>query len=166
MKKFDLGQTFQILANVGVIIGLVFLTLEIRQNTSALLAESRQSVLSSTQTELFTLMSNTDVVASIIKEAPLSAEENIRLDLFLTAAMKAREYSWLQFKDGLIDESQWGAEVKNIQVIFDATRTRQWWRESGRLAFDARFAEFVDEVLASSSASNTVWQTTATWSAQ
>jgi hypothetical protein len=57
MKKIDLGQTFQVLANVGVIIGLIFLTLEIRQNTSA-----------------------------------------------------------------LIDESQWNAEVKNIEIIFDAAR--------------------------------------------
>jgi len=28
MKRIDLGQTFQILANVGVIIGLIFLILD------------------------------------------------------------------------------------------------------------------------------------------
>jgi hypothetical protein len=161
-----LGQIFQILANVGVVIGLIFLILEIRQNTSALLAESRQSVLSSTQTELFTLMNNTDIIASIIKEDPLSATESMRLDLFLTAAMKAREYSWLQYEDGLIDESQWRAEVKNIEIIFDATRTRLWWSQSGHLAFDGRFSRFVEEVLATNSATNTVWHTTVTWSVQ
>lgn len=35
MKKIDLGQTVGILANVGVIAGLVFLVVEINQNTQA-----------------------------------------------------------------------------------------------------------------------------------
>ncbi len=32
MKKLDLGQTITILANVGVIAGIVFLGYELRQN--------------------------------------------------------------------------------------------------------------------------------------
>jgi hypothetical protein len=164
MKKIDLGQAVQLFANVGVIVGIVFLILEIRQNTSALLAESRQSVLASAQTELFTLMNNSEIVSSIIKEDGLSAQESVRLDVFLTAAMKAREFSWLQYQDELIDDSQWNAEVRNIEVIFDSTRTRLWWDRSGRLAFDGRFARFVDEVLASDPATNTIWNTMATWS--
>lgn len=33
MKKIDLGQTIQILANIGVIAGILFLAVEIRTNT-------------------------------------------------------------------------------------------------------------------------------------
>ena len=36
MKKMDLGQTVSILANVGVIAGIVFLAVEIRQNQATL----------------------------------------------------------------------------------------------------------------------------------
>ncbi len=36
MKKIDIGQLSQILANVGVLLGLVFLALQIRQNQNAL----------------------------------------------------------------------------------------------------------------------------------
>ena len=32
MKKLDLGQTMTILANVGVIVGISFLAVELRQN--------------------------------------------------------------------------------------------------------------------------------------
>ena len=39
MKKIDLGQTITILANVGVIVGIVFLVVEIRQNTQQLTLE-------------------------------------------------------------------------------------------------------------------------------
>ena len=41
MKKIDLGQTIQILANVGVIAGIVFLGFEIRQNNVQLDIQSR-----------------------------------------------------------------------------------------------------------------------------
>lgn len=34
MKKIDIGQTIQILANVGVIAGIIFLAMEIRTNTA------------------------------------------------------------------------------------------------------------------------------------
>ena len=39
MKKIDLGQTINILANVGVIAGIVFLAFELQQNNELLGAQ-------------------------------------------------------------------------------------------------------------------------------
>ena len=39
MKKIDVGQTMTILANLGVIIGIAFLAVEINQNNSQLAAQ-------------------------------------------------------------------------------------------------------------------------------
>ena len=36
MKKIDLGQTIQLIANVGVLVGIIFLAIEINQNRAAL----------------------------------------------------------------------------------------------------------------------------------
>ena len=41
MKKIDLGQTISILANVGVIAGIVFLGFELRQNNALMAADAR-----------------------------------------------------------------------------------------------------------------------------
>jgi hypothetical protein len=41
MKKIDLGQTITILANVGVIAGIVFLAIELQQNNALLETEIR-----------------------------------------------------------------------------------------------------------------------------
>ena len=38
MKKIDLGQAIGILANVGVIAGIVFLGMELRQNNELVVA--------------------------------------------------------------------------------------------------------------------------------
>lgn len=40
MKKIDLGQAISILANIGVIAGIVFLVVEIQQNTAAIRSQS------------------------------------------------------------------------------------------------------------------------------
>jgi len=50
MKKSDLGQIITILANVGVVIGLVFLTLEIRQNNAQMRAQGAYSINQSVET--------------------------------------------------------------------------------------------------------------------
>ena len=50
MKNIDLAQTVTILANVGVVIGLVFLTLEIRQNTAQMRTQGAYSIYQSVET--------------------------------------------------------------------------------------------------------------------
>jgi len=44
MKKIDLAQTLGILANVGVIAGIVFLAVEIGQNNDQLAAQTRSTI--------------------------------------------------------------------------------------------------------------------------
>jgi hypothetical protein len=43
MKKIDLGQTIGILANLGVIAGIVFLGFELSQNTAQLASQARMN---------------------------------------------------------------------------------------------------------------------------
>ncbi len=50
MKKLDLAQIITILANVGVVIGLVFLTLEIRQNNAQMRTQGAYSINQSVET--------------------------------------------------------------------------------------------------------------------
>ena len=45
MKKIDLGQTINTLANIGVIAGIIFLAIEIQQNNRLLLAEAEYNYL-------------------------------------------------------------------------------------------------------------------------
>ena len=50
MKKIELGQAIGILANVGVVGGLLFLAFEIRQNTAQMRAEAAYSINQSVET--------------------------------------------------------------------------------------------------------------------
>jgi len=47
MKKIDLGQTLTILANVGVLAGILLLVFELNQNREMMRAQTRSELASS-----------------------------------------------------------------------------------------------------------------------
>ena len=127
MERSKLADLSEIVSSIAIVVTLVYLTVEIRQNTNALYAESRQSVLTAAQTELFVLVENPNLIVSVAKDDPLTEEEQVALGAWLAAAMRAREFSWLQYRDGVIDEAQWETEVIIIRWLLDSERTRDWW---------------------------------------
>ena len=60
-----LGGLGEFIGAIVIVITLIYLALQVRQNTNALHAQSRQTVLSSAQTGLFAMMDNPDIHLSI-----------------------------------------------------------------------------------------------------
>jgi hypothetical protein len=88
MKKIDAGQTISILANLGVIAGIIFLAVELRQNTTAtqLMASGSASAYIRDLNNM--LAENGELAALIIKadeSDSLSRTENLRMASFLSS---------------------------------------------------------------------------------
>jgi len=62
MNKIDLGQTIVILANVGVIAGIVFLAVEIRQNNRIVQAQTRAQIASESADHLMRRAENGELI--------------------------------------------------------------------------------------------------------
>ena len=62
MKKLDLGQTITILANLGVIAGIVFLGIELQQNNEALGLQVRLERENTLRQGLSGRLENSDVI--------------------------------------------------------------------------------------------------------
>lgn len=85
MKKVDLGQTVSILANLGVIAGIIFLALEIRQNNTLMTSQSRANQSAQVLAIQVDVFSNPDLSEILIKAdsgESLTAAEQLRLDAF------------------------------------------------------------------------------------
>ena len=163
MKFEKLYSLIQALSSVAVVITLIVLIIEIRQNTEALNSQSRQSVLASAQNQLLLVVDHPDIFTAITKPEPLTAEENAKLDAWLTASMRGREYGWLQYQNGLIDESQWHTEMVVTGVVLSAPRTRLWWNKLGHSYVSKEYAAFVDGLIKDTPTSDK-WEMTTTWS--
>jgi hypothetical protein len=163
MKLEKLSSLIEALSSVAVVITLIVLIVEIRQNTEALNAQSRQSVLTSAQTQLLLIANQPNIVTSISKPGALTADENAALDAWLTASMRGREYAWLQYRNGLIDEDQWKTEKAVTGIVVSAPRTRLWWTKLGRTYVSDEFARFVDDLVKNLPVSDK-WVSSTDWS--
>ena len=158
-----LGNLGEFIGAVVIIASLIYLAMQIKQNTNALHADSRVAILTGGHVELMAMMENPVLVSSIVKSGPLTQDEQIGLSAILYATMRTREFAWGQFRAGVIDEAQWGTEVNVIQFIFDSQRTRQWWQKLGRAAFNTEFSDFVELLMRDKSPTDTLWESYTNW---
>ena len=112
---------------------------------------------------MFVLVENPDLLLSVTSGDPLTEEQQVKLGAWLAAAMRSREYSWLQHRDGVIDDAQWEAEALIIRFILDSIRTRQWWDVVGQFNSNPEFVEFVQSEVLSEPATGDSWRVEANW---
>ena len=163
MNREKRRDVFEAVGVIAIIASLIFLAIEINQNTNALYGQSRQSVLEAAQNELFLLVEHPEITLSVIKEGPLTAEESVKLDAYLAATLRAREYAWLQYQDGAIDEVQWNAEFLVTRSILNDNRVRNWWDKIGRDVYSPAFAEFIDSLVAIEPVTEGGWRDYTDW---
>jgi hypothetical protein len=163
LNTSKLADMSEIVSSIAIVVTLIYLTVEVRQNTDALHAQSRQSVLNSGQSELFAMLDYPGIVKSITKKEPLTSDEHIRLNMILVAMMRGREFSWLQYQNGIIDETQWQTELAVIIFVFDSQRTRDWWEKVGRNAFSDQYSEFVDSLIQNNPPTEVLWKSITNW---
>ncbi len=146
MKKIALGQTIGILANIGVIAGIVFLAFEIQQNNTLLEAEATQTLMGN-RISLNTMLALDDELADVFVKAMTSGElstvERFKLDYYYLAVLAAWEWEFLRYRQGLISEAE--LPVAGWQSSHDAwPRFKEFWGEV-RLTRNQAFAEFYEE---------------------
>ena len=144
----ELSKWITLLANVGVLLGIVFLAYEVQQNTTAIQSQTRATVFSGVQEELWKNMEYTDVTLNMLDDGrQLSPEDKVRFDAWMMASMKAREFAWLEFESGNFDPAQWEQERQVRGLVLGCSRCRDWWKKVGRLGFSPEFVAITDDLI-------------------
>jgi hypothetical protein len=125
MKRIDVGQSAQILANVAVLLGIVFLALEIRQSVQATRASSRDAALSQSLSFFEQRLDN-----QIIAEAEFKLMTGEELDGFERYQLRSFQYFnfrtfeniFLNYESGLFSESEW---VKYRDILVEVLETNE-----------------------------------------
>jgi hypothetical protein len=97
LKNFDLGQAIAILANVGVIAGIVFLAVEIRQNNELMAAQARQVSFENNRQFAEYLFENRDlaeVLAKVEAGEDTTPAEDIQLYGFGIYTLRSFEFAY------------------------------------------------------------------------
>jgi hypothetical protein len=108
MTKINVGQAIQILANLGVIAGIVFLGIELQQNNALLGAEARASRAQVRIDTLDAAAGNPELLSAYLKlraGQSLTPMEQLLTDIGTTRSLVVWQYVYGEFRAGLIDEA-------------------------------------------------------------
>ena len=130
-----------------MVVSLVYLAVQIRQNTRAVRASSFHGV-----TDSFNLLNTTiahdESLARIFRVgseslAKLNEDERVRFSFLFLGAFRVFETLYYQNKQGTGDPALWTAEMGTMVALLSGLGGREWWT-SNPLSFTPEFRRFVE----------------------
>ena len=143
----------QIVGSVGVVLSLIFVGLQIRQNTSALVRNEHNSTMSQWTVIRMAIAQHRDI-AELMTDGlrgtrELDAADQLRLEQML------QEYAWASFH--IWDRTQRGVFPPGtfeltagvlLQEVLVTVRGAAWWNQAKHAGFIPGYVADVDAVLA------------------
>jgi arylsulfatase A-like enzyme len=157
MKKIGSSQMIAIVANVGVIAGIIFLAIEVNQNTAMIEAEMSQS-RAETALGIAQSLYNSDYLPEILVVAragqQLTDVQKERLRHWFRGFNRNQDNLLRQYHQGLLTDDVPRSIRSAIRESYaDVAITTELW-ERTKLRYSDDYINLVDEVLAEGSAAS------------
>jgi len=158
MKLEKFKQWMEISANVGVLAGIIFLGIEINQNTSMMKAQTRDSMTEKIVDFRYVLATNRELAelwgGENILEKPSGNANFFMLASLADANFRIWENEWYQYQQGLFDEDEMIGRLTTWEsTLGNSAQYRSYW-ELRRGTYSASFTKEVDGLLEKISLSN------------
>ena len=147
MNTSNLADISDIIGSIAIVITLAFLVLQMRENTRAIKASTRQSARDADSQALVSAIDNPGAILAWTKQE-MTDEEAVQHTFWLTLFFRNRENDWFQYQHGVMDEDTWERYKSSITVTFLSERNRNWWINLGTAVFNPSYVEQVNEILA------------------
>ena len=156
MTLEQLSSLAQIVGSAGVIVSLIFVGLQIKQNTSALQRNEHNSTMEQWTVIRMAIAKNRDIAelmtSALHGESAIDAADQFRLEHMLS------EYAWASFH--IWDRTQRGVFPQGtfeltagalLSRVLGTVRGEAWWRNAKHIGFLPAFVADVDAVIAKDS---------------
>jgi hypothetical protein len=146
-----LNQWLTLAANFGVIAGLIFLGLEIQQNTISTRMAARENATQGHIDYLGYLLDNTVLARAnekLTNNQPVDDLEDNQMRIFLQMRWRHYERVYYQYRNDLISDQEWAGFEAGIMRSF--REENDLWRMSGNVwardkeRLSQQFAEYVE----------------------
>lgn len=143
----------QIVASIGVIVSLLFVGLQVRQNTGALQRSEHNSTMAQWTVIRMAIARNRDIAelmtAGLHGERTLDAADQLRLENMLQECAWASFHIWDRTQRGVFPKGTF--ELTGGAYLGGLLRTAHgeaWWRSAKRIGFIPAFVADVDAMIA------------------
>jgi hypothetical protein len=153
MSFEQLSQFAQMIASVGVIVSLIFVALQIRQNTGALQRNEHNSTMEQWTVIRMAIAKNRDIAelmtAGLHGERALDAADQLRLEQMLQENLWASFHIWERTQRGIFPKGTFELAVgPHLIGLLRTERGGAWWENSKHTGFIPAFVADVDALLA------------------
>lgn len=151
LNSDNVNKWLTILADTGVVIGLVLLIVEIQQNTEMMRAQINQSRTEAAQSEQQALF-NSDYMPAILAKKnngdELTEEDEQRLRAYLRGFNRNMDNQLWQYNQGLLGENIPRSVRGAVRGVIGGTElTIEIWDEQ-KYGFTDEYIEFVEDAIA------------------
>lgn len=139
----------EVIGVIALVVSLVYLSVQIRQNTKMAKAATRQAIAESTEKLGDDLINNGDMAEIFVKHmsgGELSPVENLRLQARCYRDMQHWENIHYQFNEGLVSRDQWLGFRKNLVTLLAIDAYQEYWEHEANHYSDA-FQEEIASIL-------------------
>ena len=147
MKKLDLNQSVSLIANLGVIAGIVFLGYEMRQNTIAVRSAAAQGIQD--QIAAIYELSLSETMGGVVGKAlntpyELTVVEVSRAHGFFTTFTRMLQNLHFQVSEGAYDAELADGHWQEMRNLLESPGYRLFW-DTQKHVYATEFREFVDD---------------------
>jgi hypothetical protein len=147
MTLDDLGNIGELVAAVGVIVSLIYLARQIRQNTRSVQASAFQEAMRDVYAIFDLLASDADLSriywASVRDLDSVSPEERRRFASYMLGVFRRMENVVFQTQQGMLDPASWAGIRNTARRSLSQPGGAAWWSRAQDL-FSPGFREYVD----------------------
>jgi hypothetical protein len=157
----QLSYLAQIIASVAVIASLIFVALQIKQNTSALQRNEHNSTMAQWTVIRMAIAGNRDIAELMTNglqgERALDAPDQLRLEQMLQEHAWASFHIWDRTQRGVFPKGTFEATAGPLlSEVLTTPRGETWWSNAKHIGFIPEFVHDVDAVLAGTTARQSV----------
>ena len=152
MNWSAIGAVGEIVGAMAVVATLVYLAIQIRQNTAQNKAASHQAISDSLNEINFLFAKSADVSELWLKgmqdRVGLTDGQRWQFDAMARAYFHVCETMFVQAELGAGDRGIMVAEERGMKIVLAMPGGREWWMENP-FGFSEEFREYVDHLMAS-----------------
>lgn len=136
----------QIAGVVVVAATLIYLAMQVHQGAQQMRSEGRQAQLTYDQTGVYKFVDFPELGRIFSQTETPSFEEKTKLFFWMIGQMRAREYEWLQYRNGAITKESWETYCGVIYFVLGTERGRALWEVCSDY-FNPEFVEMVSGMM-------------------
>jgi hypothetical protein len=151
MNLEAMGNVGEMLGGLAVVVSLIYLAMQLRQNTNQVRSATYQSIVAAAAACNVTITQSKELARILrlgsLDTAQLDEDERVQFSFLCSQFFDIFENLFLQHLHGVIDDDFWEPRARAYLALFETEGFAQAWRER-HVDYSRSFQSYVSERLA------------------